>query len=36
MFRQAATGAMSPGDALNAADKKVQAIFKKWRAAGVL
>jgi multiple sugar transport system substrate-binding protein len=36
MFRQAATGEMSPEDALNAADKKVQAIFSKWRAQGVL
>ena len=36
MFRQAATGEMSPQDALNAADKKVQAIFNKWRAKGVL
>jgi len=36
MFRQAATGEMSPEDALNAADKKVRAIFNKWRAKGVL
>jgi len=36
MFRQAATGDMSPEDALKAADKKVQAIFNKWRAKGVL
>jgi multiple sugar transport system substrate-binding protein len=36
MFRQAATGEMSPEDALNAADRKVQAIFNKWRAKGVL
>jgi multiple sugar transport system substrate-binding protein len=36
MFRQAATGEMSPEDALNAADRKVQAIFNKWRAEGVL
>jgi len=36
MFRQAATGEMSPEDALNTADKKVQAIFNKWRAEGVL
>ncbi len=36
MFRHAATGDMSPEDALNAADKKVQAIFNKWRAKGVL
>jgi len=36
MFRQAATGDMSPEDALKAADIKVQAIFNKWRAKGVL
>jgi multiple sugar transport system substrate-binding protein len=36
MFRRAATGEMSPEDAINAADKKVQAIFDKWRARGVL
>jgi multiple sugar transport system substrate-binding protein len=36
MFRQAATGEMSPEDALNAADKKVRVIFNKWRAEGVL
>jgi multiple sugar transport system substrate-binding protein len=36
MFRQAATGEKSPEDALDAADKKVQAIFSKWRARGVL
>ena len=36
MFRQAATGAMSPEDALGAANKKVEAIFDKWRAKGVL
>lgn len=36
MFRQAAIGKMSPNDALNAADKKTRAIFKKWRALGVL
>jgi len=36
MFRQAATGEMSPEDALNTADKKVQVIFNKWRARGVL
>ena len=36
MFRQAATSKMSPADALSAADKKVQAIFNKWRAKGVL
>lgn len=36
MFRQAAIGKMSPEEALGAADKKVQGIFKKWRAKGVL
>ena len=36
MFRQAATGDMSPEDALKSADKKVHAIFNKWRAKGVL
>jgi len=36
MFRLAATGKASPDDALDATDKKVQAIFKKWRAKGVL
>ncbi len=36
MFRQAATGEMSPEDALSAADKKVRVIFNKWRAEGVL
>ncbi|MDA9982540.1 extracellular solute-binding protein [Gammaproteobacteria bacterium] len=36
MFRQAATGEMSPEDSLNAADKKVQVIFNKWRSKGVL
>jgi multiple sugar transport system substrate-binding protein len=36
MFRRAANGKLSPEDALRAADKKVQASFKKWRAKGVL
>jgi hypothetical protein len=36
MFRQAASGKMSPEEALNAATKKVQAIFSKWRAQGAL
>lgn len=36
MFRQAATGDMSPEDALDATDRKVRAIFDKWRAQGVL
>ena len=34
MFAQAAKGAMSPSDALKAADKKVLQIFEKWRAKG--
>jgi len=36
MFRQAASGEMSPEDALKATDKKVQATFKKWRDKGVI
>jgi multiple sugar transport system substrate-binding protein len=36
MFRQAASGKMSPEDALKVADKKAQATFKKWRDRGVL
>ena len=36
MFRQAASGKMNPEEALNAATKKVQAIFSKWRAKGAL
>jgi multiple sugar transport system substrate-binding protein len=36
MFRQAASGKMSPEEALNSATKKVQAIFSKWRAKGAL
>ena len=36
MFGRAASGKLSPEDALKAADKKVQASFKKWRAKGVL
>ena len=35
MFARAAVGKMTPQDAINAADKKVQAIFKKWRAKGL-
>ena len=34
MFAQAAKGAMSPEDALKAANKKVLQIFEKWRAKG--
>lgn len=36
MFQKAASGELSPEDALKEADKKVQAIFKKWRDKGVL
>ena len=36
MFAQAAKGDLRPKDALNEADKKAQAIFKKWRAEGVI
>jgi len=32
----AASGKMSPQDALAAADRQIQAIFNKWRATGVL
>ena len=35
MFARAAVGKMTPQDAINAADKKVQTIFKKWRAKGL-
>ncbi len=35
MFARVASGMLSPEDALKAADKKVQAIFKKWRARGL-
>ena len=35
MFARAATGFQSPEDAVKAADKKVQAIFKKWRERGL-
>jgi multiple sugar transport system substrate-binding protein len=36
MFGRAASGMLSPEDALKAADKKVQAVFKKWRARGLV
>lgn len=36
MFRRAATGEMTPEDALDATDGQVRAIFDKWRARGVL
>lgn len=36
MFGQAAIGKMSPEDALNVADRQIQAIFSKWRAKGML
>ena len=35
MFGRVAAGKMSPQEAINAADKKVQAIFKKWRDKGL-
>jgi multiple sugar transport system substrate-binding protein len=35
MFARAASGMMSPEDAIQAADKKVQTIFKKWREKGL-
>jgi multiple sugar transport system substrate-binding protein len=36
MFRQAVSSKLSPEEALNAATKKVQAVFSKWRAEGAL
>jgi multiple sugar transport system substrate-binding protein len=36
MFGRAASGHLSPEDALKAADNRVQAVFKKWRAKGVV
>jgi len=36
MFSRAANGELSPADSLKAADKKIQSIFKKWRAKGML
>jgi multiple sugar transport system substrate-binding protein len=35
MFARVAAGKMTPQEAINAADKKVQAIFKKWRSKGM-
>jgi multiple sugar transport system substrate-binding protein len=35
MFARVAAGRMNPQEAINAADKKVQAIFKKWRGKGL-
>jgi multiple sugar transport system substrate-binding protein len=35
MFARVAAGRMGPQEAINAADKKVQAIFKKWRGKGL-
>ncbi len=35
MFARVASGMLSPEDALKAADKKVQGIFKKWRDRGL-
>jgi multiple sugar transport system substrate-binding protein len=34
MFAQAASGKLTPEDALNQADKEVRRIFKKWRDKG--
>jgi hypothetical protein len=36
MFARVASGMLSPEAALKAADKKVQGIFKKWRARGMV
>lgn len=36
MFGRAASGMLSPEDALKAADQKVHSIFKKWRARGMI
>ena len=36
MFARAARGTLSPEDALEEADKKVRAAFKKWRAKGLV
>ncbi|KKL15049.1 hypothetical protein LCGC14_2509520, partial [marine sediment metagenome] len=36
MFARVASGHLSPEAALKAADKKVQAVFKKWRARGLV
>jgi multiple sugar transport system substrate-binding protein len=35
MFARVAAGQMGPQEAINAADKKCQAIFKKWRSKGL-
>jgi multiple sugar transport system substrate-binding protein len=34
MFAQAASGKLSPEDALNQADQEVKRIFKKWKDKG--
>jgi hypothetical protein len=34
MFAQAATGKLSPEEALAQADAQVQSVFKKWRDRG--
>jgi multiple sugar transport system substrate-binding protein len=36
MFSRAASGKLSPEDSLKAADNKVQSVFKKWRARGII
>lgn len=35
MFARVVAGQMSPEDSINAAEKKAQEIFKKWRAKGL-
>jgi multiple sugar transport system substrate-binding protein len=35
MFARAAAGMLSPQDAINAADRKVKKIFKKWQKRGL-
>ena len=34
MFAQAASGKLSPEDAMNQADQEVKRIFKKWKDKG--
>ncbi|MEJ2327382.1 MAG: hypothetical protein P8Y25_11445 [Chromatiaceae bacterium] len=36
MFARAATGTMSPQDAIRAAEKDCRSIFDKWRARGMV
>jgi multiple sugar transport system substrate-binding protein len=35
MFARVASGMLDPQDAINSADKRIQATFKKWRAKGL-